>query len=69
MARRIATFVVSLIVWCLLVYPWSAEAGWDGQSILVGLRASALVAATFSDALALHPYCIAAAAAASRILG
>ncbi len=55
MARRIATFVASFIVWCLLVYPWSPEIGWDGQSMLIGLVVSALVAGICSDALAIHP--------------
>jgi multicomponent Na+:H+ antiporter subunit E len=55
MSRRIATFIASLIVWCLLVYPWSAEIGWDWQSIVIGVLASALAAVTFSDALAIHP--------------
>ena len=55
MARRVATFIVSFIVWCLLACPWSQAAGWDVQSVVIGFIASALVAFIFSDALAIHP--------------
>lgn len=55
MARRIATFLASFIVWCLLTCPWAHEYGWDWQNTVVGVGASALVAIIFSDALAIHP--------------
>ncbi len=55
MGRRAATFLASFVVWCLLAYPWSRAAGWDWQSVIVGAAASVLVAAVFSDALAMHP--------------
>jgi len=55
MARRIATFLASFIVWCLLTCPWAHEAGWDWHNTVVGLVAAALVAIIFSDALAIHP--------------
>ena len=53
--RRIAVFVVCYIIWCIYVWPYSATYGWDGQSLIVGLIASFLVAALLSDTLARHP--------------
>ncbi len=53
--RRIAVFVVCYIIWCIYVWPYSATYGWDGQSLIVGLIASILVAVLLSDTLARHP--------------
>jgi len=54
--RRVATFIVSYIIWCLLVWPYSRATGeWDQQSMAVGLAAAFLVAAILSDTLARHP--------------
>jgi len=55
MAQRLATFVASFIVWCLLACPWVGPAGWDWQSTIVGLGASVVAAVILSDALAVRP--------------
>lgn len=53
--RRAAIFLVSFITWCLLAWPYDAARGWDGQVLLVGLAASALVALVFGTALTDRP--------------
>jgi len=54
--QRLGVFVVSFITWCLLTWPYSAEAGgWDGQSLLVGLGAGLVVAVIFGRALTRRP--------------
>jgi multicomponent Na+:H+ antiporter subunit E len=54
--RRAAVFIVSFLIWCLLAWPYSAEAGGlDWQIIVVGLVAAAVVALIFRDALARRP--------------
>lgn len=56
MSRRIATFIVSFVVWCLLVCPWAtATDGWDWETTVVGMVAAALVTLVFGDTLVLHP--------------
>jgi len=55
MSRRITTFVGAILVWALLSCPWQAPGGWDWESTLIGLVASAAVALIFSDALGVHP--------------
>ncbi len=55
MGRRIATFVASFLVWCLLATPWHHAERWDSESLILGVVASLLVAALLSDGLALHP--------------
>jgi len=59
MGRRIATFVLTFIVWCLLTTPWATpagqETGWDLQTTVIGLIAAALVTIVCGDAITLHP--------------
>ena len=54
MGRRIGTFVVLLIAWCLLAWPWSGG-HLDTQSLLVGVAAALLVAWIFGEGLADSP--------------
>jgi len=53
--RRTAVFVISFITWCLLAWPYDAARGWDAQSLLVGLAASALVALVLGTTLTQQP--------------
>jgi len=54
--RRLAVFIVSFVTWCLLAWPHSASAGsWDGQSLLVGIVASVVVALLFGNVLTREP--------------
>ena len=55
--RRITVFVVSFITWCLLAWPYDGRLGtWDGQSLLVGLGVSLVVALVFGQTLAERPW-------------
>ena len=53
--RRVAVLVVCFIAWCIYVWPYDDTHGWDGQSLIVGLIASFLVALLLSDTMARHP--------------
>jgi multicomponent Na+:H+ antiporter subunit E len=54
--RRLAVFIVSFVIWCLLAWPYDAAAGrWDLQIIVAGLVAAAVVALVFGHALARRP--------------
>lgn len=53
--RRVAVFIVCYILWLIYVWPYNANTGWDGQSLLVGLVASFLVAVVLTDTMAKNP--------------
>jgi len=53
--RRIAVLVVAFLLWCGLVWPYDQEAGWDGQSLLLGLGVAVLVAILFAGAITKAP--------------
>lgn len=53
--RRIAVFIVAFLLWCGLVWPYDQEAGWDGQSLLLGLGVALLVAILFGGAITKAP--------------
>jgi multicomponent Na+:H+ antiporter subunit E len=54
--RRLATFVIAFATWCLLTWPYDAEAGrWDVQSLLTGLAAAVLVALVVGGVLTRQP--------------
>lgn len=56
MGRRIEVFVISLIAWCFLSWPYGGAAGgWDWQTLIVGVAASLLVAVIFGHGLAEEP--------------
>ena len=52
--QRIAVFIVAFLLWCGLVWPYG-EAGWDGQSLLLGLGVALLVAILFAGAITKAP--------------
>ena len=47
--KRVVLFVLAFIVWCLLVWPYDSETGWDGQGLLVGAVAALAVAVLFGS--------------------
>ena len=47
--RRLSVFIVSFLVWCGLVWPYN-QAGWDVQSLLLGVGVALLVAILFGGA-------------------
>ena len=54
--RRLATFVIAFVTWCLLSWPYDAAAGrWDLQSLAVGVVAAALVALVVGAVLTSEP--------------
>ncbi|HHN47179.1 MAG TPA: Na+/H+ antiporter subunit E [Planctomycetes bacterium] len=45
--RQLAAFIISFIVWLLLVGPYSFARGWDVQALVAGLVVAAIIALFF----------------------
>ena len=53
--KRLTIFLLFFILWLLLTCPYSAEAGWDKQIVILGLGAALFVSVLFKDELTRAP--------------
>jgi len=54
--RHLVLFVLALIMWCMLVWPYDAETGLDVQNIILGAVAALCVAALFGRLFTESPH-------------